>query len=275
MSFALIAALGQVKTQDGMIAPQEQSIAHQITAALDWWREAGVDCDYLSEPRQWITPAEEMPEPGARVRQQAEPAPPSRELVPAAPVAEAIGGDPAGWPRDLAAFAQWWLAEPVLDNGMVMDRVPPRGIKGAALMVLVAEPEAGDRERLLSGPQGKLLASMLRAMGVAEDQAYIASVLPRRMPAADWPALSAAGIGQVLRHHLDLAAPQRLIVCGGNILPLVGNDLPNSAEPSRRINQGGRNVPLLAAPDLQALLARPRAKAALWRNWLEWTASLT
>jgi DNA polymerase len=156
---------------------------------------------------------------------------------------------------------------------MVMDRVTPRGPAGTELMVLVAEPEAEDGETLLSGPQGRLLRSMLRAMGIAPDAVYLASALPRRTPAADWAGLAAAGLGAVLRHHVALAAPKRLIVFGGNILPLLGNDPPNSGESLRQFNHGGQSVPLMASPDLQAFLARPRAKAGFWRNWLEWTGS--
>ncbi|EJL32139.1 hypothetical protein PMI02_01519, partial [Novosphingobium sp. AP12] len=27
-----------------------------ITGALDWWREAGVDSDFLDEPVSWLPP---------------------------------------------------------------------------------------------------------------------------------------------------------------------------------------------------------------------------
>ena len=268
----MIAVLGEVKTLGGMNAGQEQCFPVQISAALDWWRDAGVDCDFADAATSWLAP-KELPQAQEQPARAPAAAQPARQPVPAAPALPAIGGDPAIWPQDLGSFAAWWLAEPSLDGGMVMDRVPPRGVAGAELMILVAEPEAEDRETLLSGPQGKLVAAMLRAMGIAPDRTYLASALPRRTPAADWAALTAAGMGAVVRHHAALAAPKRLIVFGGNILPLLGNDPPNSETSLRAFNHGGRSVPLMAAPDLQAMLARPRVKAGFWRSWLEWTGT--
>lgn len=244
------------------IAP---SIGEAITAAFDWWRDAGVDHDFLDDPRTWIAP--EQPAGDTRAA-PARPVPPPQ---PAAPPAPKIGGEAADHPQDLASFHAWWLTEPSLDGGMVMNRVPPRGVAGADLMVIVPEPEDGDADVLLSGAQGRLVDAMLRAMGIAADRAYLASALPRHTPLADWGALAAGGLGAVMCHHIALVAPRRILVLGGNILPLFGNDLPKSDQPSRRFNHEGHSIPLLAAPDPAQMLARPRSKARLWRDWLEWT----
>ena len=142
-------------------------------------------------------------------------------------------------------------------------------------MVIVPEPEPGDSQRLLTGPHGNLLDALLAAMGIAPDTAYVASALPRHTPAADWPALDAAGFGTVLRHHVRLAAPQRIMVFGGSILPLLGHDPTLSAETSPIFNHEGFSAALLPAPDLASLLARPRAKAGLWQRWLDWTGRKT
>lgn len=241
------------------------SIGEAISAAFGWWRDAGVDHDFLDEPRTWITPEAPPPDPRGAV---ARPVPPPQ---PAAPPPPKIGGDKADHPQDLGSFHTWWLTEPSLDAGMVMNRVPPRGVAGADLMVIVPEPEADDAEVLLSGPQGRLVDAMLRAMGIAPEGAYLASALPRHTPLPDWGALAGGGLGAVMCHHIALVAPQRILVLGGNILPLFGNDLPKSDQPSRHFNHEGHSIPLLAAPDPAQMLGRPRSKARLWRDWLEWT----
>lgn len=243
------------------------SLKAGIAAALDWWREAGVDHDYHDDPRNWL-PAVVQPDGAAG----------AAELAPAwiAPKAEpepapVVGGDPASWPQRLEDFSAWWLAEPSLDHGIVMERIAPRGPPGAAVMVLVDHPEASDRTALLSGPEGKLLNAFLLAAGIAADSVYVASVLPRHTPLPDWTALIRAGLDKVTAQHVALVAPQRVILLGSHISPLLGHDPANSAESLRGFNHEGRTIPTLVAPGLTEMLARPRRKAVLWQRWLDWT----
>ena len=101
--------------------------------------------------------------------------------------------DRSAWPQAFGEFAPWWLADPWLDEGRTSGRVPPRGVQNPDLMILVAEPEREDGDSLLSGPQGRLLGAMLAAMGIAAESTYLASLLPRPMPHADWNAIAARG----------------------------------------------------------------------------------
>jgi DNA polymerase len=273
----LIADKREVKTL-AMDASRQTAAIADIAAVLDWWREAGVDCAFDDAPRQWIVAADAAEEGVA----------PSVGVVPAegarpepAPPPPTIGGDRAAWPTDLAGFASWWLSEPSLDTGQLPDRVPPRGPAGAPLMVLVPEPEVGDSDTLLSGPQGRLLAAMLAAMGLSADEVYFASALPRHTPMADWATLAAQGLGEVLRLHVALARPQRLIAFGRHIPPLLaisglgpplnGNVPTQNSLILPTINQEGGSVTLLVARDLGSLLERPIAKGAFWQHWLEWS----
>ncbi len=244
---------------------RDNPLSADIAAAFGWWREAGVDCDFRDEPQNWLcadirlqTQVTAAPEPDAKAPVQSD-----------TPLPPALGGDRGDWPTDLPGFSAWWMTEPSLDGGMTSGRVPPRGSARAAAMVLVAEPEPQDRERLLSGAHGALLEAMLRAMAIDPAHAYIASALPRNTPLADWAGLKAAGLGDILAHHVLLAAPQRLIVMGSNVLSLLGHDPANSADNLHRFNHEGSNLPLFAAMELPALLARPRAKAVIWQRWLE------
>lgn len=236
------------------------TLAESLAAAQAWWREAGVDLDYRDEPQVWLAP---------------EPA--EGEAAPATPIAEPepvrprIGGDPALWPRDLGAFQQWWLEEPSLDPSGTRGRLAPRGAAQAPLMVLVSMPEADDRESLLSGPHGRLIANMGRAMGFGTDEVYVAAALPRHTPLPDWLALASDGLSEVLQHHLALAAPQRLIVLSRDVLSLLGHDPAQSAPFVSELAIQGRKLPLLATYAPGRLLEHPRLRADLWRRWLEWT----
>lgn len=249
------------------------TLAEQALAALAWWREAGVESDFHDTPQDWLAPAAG---PAATEAPQTADAPasgPARASAsapPEAPPAPVIAAESI--PTEISAFRDWWLSEPLLDHGRIRGRVPPRGAIGAPLMVIVAEPESSDGERLLSGPQGKLLDAMLRAMGIAPDQAYVASALTRHTPMADWTGITALGMDRVLIRHIELAAPKRLLVFGGNILPLLGHDLPISADDLRRFNQGEQTIPLLPEHDLAVFLTNPRRKSGFWQRWLQFSS---
>ena len=76
------------------------------------------------------------------------------------------------------------------------------------------------------------------------------------------------------RHRVAVrTAGWRLLVLGGNILPLIGHELPQRPAVLRQFNQEGRTIPMLASWGLPALMRQPRAKPVLWRTWLEWTAA--
>lgn len=249
-----------------MVHAPNPEFLNDITGALEWWREAGVDCHFMDEPRQWLGPIEENGEQ-ERGPERSRRAPPEQTAAPPVPTRF----DPAGLPQDLAAFREWWLNEPLLDEGTTAGRILPQGQARGKLMIVVDMPEPEDRQSLLSGPQGKLLDAMLRAFGARREEVYLASALPRAVPAPDWRAMLELGLGQVLAHHVRLAAPERLIVFGGNVLPLLGHELPQRSAVLRTFNHEGTTVPLLASRGLSALLAQPRWKAALWQAWLEWT----
>lgn len=238
-------------------------LAGHYAAAIDWWREAGVDQQFHDEPAGWLSEPQAEP---AQIAPTASQMLTSAPVATAAPAAPRIGGDRANWPATLADFHGWWLAEPSLAPAGT--RMPPRGSVNPELLVLVPMPEAGDSDLLLSGTQGTLVANMLRAMGIAPEAAYIASALPRYLPLADWPGLHADGLGDVLAHHIGLVAPRRLLVLGNDILPLLGLEKRQGV---RDLPLNGEAIQLLASYAPENLLDNPKARAALWRRWLEWT----
>jgi DNA polymerase len=238
------------------------TLAEQVAAAQEWWREAGVDSDFADAPRNWLA-------------QPAKPAPaaePARVAAkPAEPVNPPLGGDPATWPQSLADFAPWWLGNAQLETAGTAPRIAPRGAANAELMVLVPMPEASDSDRLLSGPHGRLIANMLRAMGVPEDRAFLAAALPRHAHHPDWSALAERELGKLLVHLVNLATPKRLLVLGRAMLPLFGH---GSAQPGQKplpIKLQGSPVPALVSFGPENLLETPRFRKLLWQGWLDWT----
>ena len=235
------------------------SLASDYAAALDWWREAGVDCDYSDEPRGWLREPEIAAEPESAPPPRTVPRPSTRPALDRALAREPgapIGGDRARWPGDLTGFREFWLTEPSLDPGALGDRVAPVGEAGAALMVLAGQPDEGDREVLFTGEQGALLTHILRAMALDESETYLASALPRVTPMPDWDDLAARGLAELTRHHIALAKPVRVIIFGKG--------------PSMLARDTG--VPTLVAPQLETLARSAAHKRRFWTQWLEWSA---
>lgn len=263
--------MGQVKTAPEMADHRAPPLSDQLAAAFDWWREAGVDCDFAEDATDWLAPAEAAdakaaPAPARKIAEA-----PPRPLVPAAEPVRKVDVDKAAWPGDLAAFRAWWLASGTLDSGGSWPRVPPDGPAQAALMVVVNQPEESDAERLLSGPEGALLNGFLRAAGIAPEAVYLAALLPRHDPAPDWPAIRAAGFGELLAHHIGLVAPERILLLGRNIPPLLGHDMAQGPAILRDFNHDSARIPAMGAGGLADMLRSAKRRERLWRCWVDWT----
>lgn len=259
------------------------SLAREFEASLAWWRAAGVDCDFHDDVTAWLadappkTDAQGVVSAGGTSPAAAAPTP--REKLPASTSPSSVSasvtqrrnllGDSP--PADLAAFRQWWLAAPALDAARLYPRIAPRGAEAAALMVLVPQPEEHDRERLLEGPQGRLLANILAAMGLDDSAAYLASALPCHTPMADLAATGESGMDAVLAHHIALARPKRLLVLGTGLAGMLEGG--QSDQPLREINYVAGKVPVMVSETLDAMMDMPRLKARFWKRWIEWSAT--
>lgn len=242
------------------------SFAEALSATQQWWMDAGVDLIFEDAPQAWLDGSPE--EEAIPAEPQMPAAIPQIEVQPRMP---GLGGEPADWPRDLESFIAWWRSDHSFDSGGIGPRIGPRGPANPRLMILVAEPEPDDEDTLLSGPQGRLLENMLRAMGIAAQDVYLASALPRRTPMADWASLADAGLREITLHHIGLVSPERLLVLGRNILPLTSNDPTKNSAILPEVNHEGANPVIFAGWDLATLLARAKARSTFWRGWLKWT----
>jgi uracil-DNA glycosylase len=258
----------------------DPSLADQMQSALDWWRLAGVDSDFSDDATDWLgestaaniasAPSDKAAiAPGAAKVQSHAQDKADQEFVPKpAERVDLLGSNP---PKTLAEFQEWWLSAPGLDAIGPRGRVPPRGPEGAELMVLVTDPEQGDRDALLSGPQGRLLNRIIAAMGLSQGSVYFASTLPRHTPMADTAAIAASGMDEITKFHVNLVSPRQVLAFGAGIPPLLGHGLTNDLSLLREINQTTASIPLFVTEGLDAMMAMPRLKARFWRRWIEWS----
>lgn len=252
------------------------TLSYELQAALDWWRLAGVDSDYVDDATDWLgsagdQSAGEKPSGANNAKAKLQGSHPNQETAPE-PVKPArvdlLGPNPPG---DLAAFQEWWMSAPGLDTIGPRGRVAPRGVANPELMVLVIDPEQGDKDRLLSGPQGRLLTRIIAAMGINQESVYFASALPRHTPMADTASLAASGMDEITQFHVNLVNPQKVLALGAGIPPLLGHALTNDLSLLREINQTSTPRPLFVTEGLDAMMAMPRLKAKFWRRWIEWS----
>ncbi|GMN01322.1 uracil-DNA glycosylase family protein [Erythrobacter sp. MTPC3] len=253
------------------------SLTRDLLAAMDWWRDAGVDLDFADDATVW-TGSEDAAsaQPDAAINSSHPGASGAAGNVendrPAASKiarADLLGDSP---PASLADFHTFWMEAPGLDGVGPRGRIAPRGNANADTMFLVVDPEEADRETLLSGPQGALLANMMAAMGIAPDSAYISSALPRHTPMADTPTIAAGGMDAVTSLHIQLAQPKRIIALGSGILPLIGHDQAQGAPSLPEINHAPSGIPVLVSEGLDSMMSMPRLKSRFWRRWIEWSA---
>lgn len=140
-------------------------------------------------------------------------------------------------------------------------------------MVVAPDPEAGDTDRLLSGPQGRLLDNILKAMEIAPEDCYFASALPAHTPMADLAGLAGQGWGSVLACHIALAKPQRALFFGQGLDGWIEPLAKDKNHGLREINYAGVTTPVMVTETLASMLGMPRLKARFWRRWIEWSAT--
>ncbi|MBB3032739.1 uracil-DNA glycosylase family protein [Alteriqipengyuania lutimaris] len=263
------------------LSTQPAAIREAFLASLDWWREAGVEEHVSDTPSGWLKSREEAaPGPTAVEETAIAPAPaaePVRKGALSRFLADADRashpGDPGEWPESLEKFRTWWMESDQVDAPGAFPRVAPHGLSQAEAMLVIDQPQANDEGTLLGGPAGTLANNMLRAMGIAQDERYVASLLPRHTLRPDWKAVGEAGYGKLLLHHIALAAPKRLIVCGERIWSLLAHE--TAQDPGALTISAGEfgNVPAFAIPDLPTLLRNPAKRAQTWTRWLDWNES--
>ena len=253
---------------------RELSPADALEAALDWWREAGVEDDYRNETTSWLAEPEEKQAVASKGPKKSPEEPrqtPLQRAFEGNTAGERMGGAPEAYPENLEKFREWWMSEKSLSPLGPERRLPPRGVEGAKLMVLVPAPMEGDEDTLLSGAPGKFVEAILHAMGIAPHEAYLASALPAPLALPDWNDMALRGLGDITRHHVALAKPHRVLAFGRSLAPLFDVPLEMAREPAV-VKAGGNTLPLMLAPELAELARSAPRRMTFWNRWLDWTA---
>ena len=236
-----------------------------LAAMLDWWREAGVDHDFTEAPASWLRepPAETPLPPPPPVTMSTRPSSPVERALARAESGTHFGGEPAGWPQDLAAFRNWWMEAGSLGSAAAEQRRAPEGPADAAIGIMTPFP--------LSDAETSFVSALLHAMGFSRGEAYFASALPAASNLPDWPALSQHGLAALTRHHLGLARPARLLAFDRVLAPVF--DIAQAeAREAQTLTLASSSLPLLIVPGLAELARSAERRKAFWNRWLDWTA---
>lgn len=223
-------------------------------AYLAWWALAGVDCAVAEQPGSWLRAAEGP-----------------RAPIPAQAPASPDMGTPAA--RDKPATLD------LLRASLATDAQPeapwpgplilPQGGTDAPLMVVVDMPDPADMTAgaLLADRAGLLFDAMLRAIGLARADIYLASLFLSRPPGGMVePAQLTAAVDR-MRTHVALARPRRLLLLGDRTgRALLPPDEAGGAQGLRNFNHDGGTVPAVATFHPRLLLTQPAAKAECWRS---------
>jgi uracil-DNA glycosylase family 4 len=228
-------------------------------SALDWWRDAGVDASIDELPRDWLAPVE-TPKPVRRTQAVAEPV--------ATPQL----------PDTLAAFEAWRTGPDAPEAGWPGQPIAAQGSSASDIMVLIDVPEREDAESgtLMSGPAGRLFDRMLAAIGRDRASIYLVPVCATRPTAGRIAPEIEERLNEIVRHHVRLAAPKRLLLLGNApSRALLGADASRARGGLQVINLnggkgsvGGNDVAVQAVASFHPrfLIERPAAKAEAWKD---------
>jgi DNA polymerase len=170
-------------------------------------------------------------------------------------------------PADLLAFQAWLATSPAAQWGGVI--VGPCGNAGADLMIISEFPEVEDESgaQLHADHAGDLLDAMLAAVGLTRGQCYLASLAVTRPPGGRIADDQRQILDAIMRRHIALAAPQRLLLLGNRMSRLFGaTDVVDAQTRLREINQDGVNMEAVAIYHPRFLLGRPHYKAISWSS---------
>lgn len=270
--------------------PERQALA----ALLDWYAAVGVDIAVDDAPHDRFAESERpppAPEPVAPSAGGAWPSVRERPALTPSPIRPGASpplrsGVAPAFPEEAARAAREAAAGAAdLDDlrqrlaafdGCALKTtaghfVFAAGMPGARLMVLEFAP--GEEEErggaAFIGPEARLLDKMLAAIGLGRETAYLAYATPWRPPGGrELNASEAAALLPFLQRHVELAAPEVLLVLGD----LAAKTALGSSDVARLRGAwfdyacGTKSVRAILSPGLGNLMKTPVFKRRAWRD---------
>jgi uracil-DNA glycosylase, family 4 len=141
----------------------------------------------------------------------------------------------------------------------------------AAKWLIIGEAPGADEDRLgepFVGRAGQLLTSMLRAMGLAREEVFIANILKCRPPNnRDPQANEVAHCSTYLRQQIELIQPKIILVVGR----IAAQSLPNVDTPigkmrGQKFSYQDTDIPVVATYHPAYLLRSPQQKRSAWQD---------
>lgn len=230
-----------------------------VASALDWWREAGVDTTIDEAPRNWLVrPA------------------PTPAIDPGVTIGDAVaasGALPDTLPRTLAAFETWRIGAEAPEAGWHGRPFAAAGNAAAEILIVIDMPEREDAEsgQLLSGAAGRLFDRMLAAIGRDRSSVYLVPLCAARPAAARIAPEIETRLGELLSHHIALAAPKRVLLMGNApSRAMLGLDFLRARGSLRPVNHEAGTIrcsfEAVATFHPRFLIEQPAKKAEAWKD---------
>ena len=228
-----------------MGADQHHDWRQLAASTLEWWSDAGVDTLIADEPRDWRVQAQAVAAPVAGV---------------ASPVVEA----PRRLPETLAEFVEWRVGPEAPEAGWNGSPARPEGDAASGLMIVLDCPEG---DALLDGAPGRLFDRMLAAIGRDRASIYLTALAASRPIGGRLPPEAEPALTSLLRHHIALTAPKRLLVIGSAASrALIGMDSARARGSLRAVNLDTGTVDAVVSWHPRFLLENPARKADAWKD---------
>lgn len=220
----------------------------EVSSALAWWLEAGVDVALQEEPRDWLRPA-----PAKTHSRSVEP--PQQNI--AQPTHET-----------LAALQDWLSSSAQLPlASATARRIMPQGPENAAVMLLSEAPTLEDfaAGQPIGGEAWELVKRMLAAIRIPAEETYSASLSCFHLPGARMNVSDREACAEISRRHIQLAKPRKLLLLGdGPAQAMLGKPLLQARGHIHKV-EGIRTV---ATFHPRQLIHQPSNKSLAWKDLL-------
>ena len=140
-----------------------------------------------------------------------------------------------------------------------------------ASLLIIGEAPGAEEDRVgepFVGRAGKLLNSMLRAIGLSREQVYIANILKCRPPGNRDPLPEeVAHCASYLARQVEMIKPS-IILAVGRIAAqnLLQNSVPIGKMRGQRYTYGDQGIPVIVTYHPAYLLRSPREKRKSWQD---------